>query len=117
MSKFRIAIPVLLFFGMFVEEAHGSAFTIDPNEYQTLYQMGDALTDKASWHNYLEVYSHYFKHLRNKKIKFLEIGIWGGGSLVLWENYFTKAEIHGIDTTLDYIKHPLKRRAISSNLF
>ncbi len=55
-------------------------------------------TDKSSlWHNYTEKYDRYFGPLRDKKIKVLEIGIQNGYSLKTWKDYFTQAEIFGID--------------------
>jgi len=57
-----------------------------------------AQADKASsWHNYTQVYARYFAPLRERRIKFLEIGIWKGNSVKLWEDYFPNAELHFID--------------------
>lgn len=70
----------------------------DP-EYLYLEELAfNAQTDKPSWlHNYTEVYSTYFSPLKNKPIKFLEIGIHVGFSVNLWEDYFPNAELHFID--------------------
>lgn len=55
-------------------------------------------TDKSSaFHNYSRVYSKYFDAIRNHKIKFLEIGIYHGDSVKLWESYFVNAELHFVD--------------------
>ena len=35
--------------------------------------------------------------MRNKKIKILEIGVLYGSSLRMWQDYFSKAEIYGMD--------------------
>ncbi len=68
-------------------------------EYKYLDQIAnEEVTDKASFHhNYTEVYAEYFAPLRNKSIKFLEIGIGIGSSVRLWERYFPNAELHFID--------------------
>lgn len=55
-------------------------------------------TDKSSaFHNYTKVYAKYFDTLRDEKLKFLEIGIFHGNSVKLWESYFVNSELHFID--------------------
>jgi hypothetical protein len=50
------------------------------------------------WSSYFQVYEKIFSKFRNKKIKFVEIGVANGGSLFMWQNYFgKKAKIIGID--------------------
>ena len=54
-------------------------------------------TDKGSGHNYLYKYSELFADMRLKPIKLLEIGVYFGGSLKLWRDWFPHAQITGID--------------------
>ena len=56
-------------------------------------------TDKSSsGHSYLKYYQFFFEHLRDKRIKLCEIGVWKGASLKMWEEYFHDAElILGLD--------------------
>ena len=50
------------------------------------------------WSSYFQVYEKIFSEYRNKKIKFVEIGVANGGSLHMWQKYFgKKAKIIGID--------------------
>ena len=50
------------------------------------------------WSSYFQVYEKIFSRYRNKKIKFVEIGVANGGSLFMWKKYFgKKAKIIGID--------------------
>lgn len=50
------------------------------------------------WMHYFDVYDKYFAQYRGKEIVFVEIGIFQGGSLQMWKNYFgEKAKIYGID--------------------
>ena len=50
------------------------------------------------WSNYFQVYEKILSNYRNKKIKFVEIGVANGGSLFMWRKYFgKKAKIIGID--------------------
>lgn len=50
------------------------------------------------WHHYLDIYHRYFSSYRNKPVRFLEIGIFDGGSFTVWRPYFGElAAIYGID--------------------
>ena len=50
------------------------------------------------WLHYFDVYERHFRPFVGKKIKVLEIGIWQGGSLKMWKEYFGEdAEIIGVD--------------------
>jgi hypothetical protein len=50
------------------------------------------------WHHYIPLYEKYFSNFRNRKIRFLEIGVSKGGSLQMWRKYFGRdAIIFGID--------------------
>lgn len=54
------------------------------------------LIDK--WHHYFDIYERHFNRFRNKEIVILEIGLFQGGSLNMWRNYFgDRARIYGID--------------------
>lgn len=54
------------------------------------------LIDK--WTHYFEVYDREFNRFRNKRIRMLEIGVFSGGSLQMWKDYFgSQAEIIGVD--------------------
>lgn len=55
------------------------------------------LTDKDTVHSYLEAYEEYFEPLRDKPINILEIGIYYGGSIKLWSEYFKQANIYAVD--------------------
>lgn len=66
----------------------------------------EAGTDKSSaFHNYTEVYSQFFSPFKNTPIKFLEIGIYKGDSVKLWEQYFPNAELHFIDISDKMIRY------------
>jgi hypothetical protein len=50
------------------------------------------------WHHYFEIYDKHFSGFRGKEIVLLEIGLFQGGSLQMWKNYFgPKVKIYGID--------------------
>ena len=52
----------------------------------------------VKYKNYFHIYDKILKNYKNKKIKFIEIGIFSGGSLFMWKNFLGhKAEIIGVD--------------------
>jgi len=52
----------------------------------------------SKWSHYFDVYEQYFSKYRGKEICFVEIGVYQGGSLQMWKEYFgPKAKIYGID--------------------
>lgn len=63
----------------------------------------DAGTDKSPYtlhghrHPYTAPYSLLFEPLRYKPIKFCEIGVFRGASLVAWRQFFSRARIFGYD--------------------
>lgn len=61
-------------------------------------------TDKYGYHDYTPNYFDLFQHIADKPIKLLEIGVGGygsedrgGESLATWRDFFTNAQIIGID--------------------
>jgi hypothetical protein len=52
----------------------------------------------SKWKHYFDVYDRYLSRFRNKEIIVVEIGVWQGGSLGMWKDYFgPKAKIFGVD--------------------
>lgn len=50
------------------------------------------------WHHYFDIYERYFQAFRGKEVVVVEIGVWHGGSLKMWKDYFGhSARIIGID--------------------
>ena len=60
------------------------------------YPIG-GFTDKASEHSYDTLYDEILSKYRNKVISLLEIGIWQGGSALLWQEYFPKGKLVFLD--------------------
>jgi hypothetical protein len=54
-------------------------------------------TDKNTGHSYLEIYEKLIAHKKDTAKNILEIGIFQGGSIKLWYDYFQNATIHAID--------------------
>jgi hypothetical protein len=47
--------------------------------------------------SYLEHYEHFFRDLRHREIRLLELGIYKGASLLMWRDYFSHGLIAGLD--------------------
>lgn len=70
-----------------------------PSDKGLLDQLGHIHgTDKASGgHNYLHFYDRFLHVLRDQPITLLEIGVGGGPSLRMWQDYFPLGKIVGMD--------------------
>ena len=67
-------------------------------KFGQLSSLAEGKTDKGPRvHNFTELYEHIFFPMKNALIKICEIGIANGGSLILWQEYFSNATIFGID--------------------
>jgi hypothetical protein len=62
-------------------------------------------TDKGTTHSYIETYDIIFGPYQNHNINFLEIGVLTGGSLRMFNDFLTKAEIYGVDNWSQRIDH------------
>lgn len=60
-------------------------------------------TDKVT-HGYLPIYETFLDEVRPFAKKVLEIGIAGGASLRMWQDYFPQAVVVGVDHNKDYCK-------------
>ncbi len=54
------------------------------------------------WLHYFDIYERHFAKFRNKPLNILEIGIYSGGSLDMWREYFgPECMIYGVDVQPD----------------
>jgi cephalosporin hydroxylase len=67
----------------------------------------DSSTDKNTVHSYLDVYQELFESKKYTAKNVLEIGIFEGGSIKLWDEFFVNATIYGVDIE-DRIKLDIK---------
>ena len=63
----------------------------------SLIEIGKKYPTSKNVSGFIEIYEEYFKTIKDKKINILEIGVDKGYSLRLWREYFTAANICGID--------------------
>lgn len=67
-------------------------------------------TDKSSLHqDYLVAYDNILSRYRADAFRLIEIGVFNGGSLRTWANYFTNASIVGIDINPGCKAHEAER--------
>ena len=87
------------------------AFDVDSSvreDIKSKYHFDDELLDLFvgnegfpvhKWHHYIPLYAKYFSRFRDSPVRFLEIGVFRGGSLQMWRKYLgEKAVIFGIDS-------------------
>ena len=77
------------------------------NNFKSLFYNSKLQSIKLN--SYFDIYETIFKEFRNKPITFVEVGIFGGGSLLMWKKYFhPQSRIIGIDLnpkSKDYEKY------------
>jgi SAM-dependent methyltransferase len=66
-------------------------------------------TDKAAHTHYLRNYEEFFRPLADRDIRLLELGIYHGGSLLLWRDYFERGLIIGLDLNPVELEDPTGR--------
>ena len=54
-------------------------------------------TDKNTVHSYLDLYETLLSKKKNTAKNVLEVGIYNGGSIKLWYDYFPNATVHALD--------------------
>jgi hypothetical protein len=70
-------------------------------------------TDKGlGFHDYTEVYDTYFDSIKDNKMNILEIGVFEGQSLKMWEAYFQNSQIIGLDINPDCAKYAGDRKKV-----
>jgi hypothetical protein len=57
-------------------------------------------------HQYTLIYDRLFSGIRDKVEHVLEFGVFRGASLLMWADYFPKAQIHGLDKKRRSVPHP-----------
>lgn len=103
----RLSCCFLVFFLFFVVGGVSAENiqTVTPYEYLDKLAIEAGADKSSAFHNYTRIYAKYFDSLRNDPIKFLEIGIYKGSSVKLWESYFSKAELHFVDINPGFIEY------------
>jgi len=84
------------------------------SEFKQLDEIGKKYeTDKCSKdHNYLNKYEFFLGKWKNSNINVLELGVFKGGSLKMWSEYFANSTIYGIDIEKECLKYEGKNRKV-----
>jgi len=61
----------------------------------------DRYTDKNTIHSYLPLYDELFASRKERARAVLEVGVYHGGSITLWHQYFSNAVVMGVDITVE----------------
>ncbi len=79
----------------------GSGVSEEDNPLKA-YFFGEHDRPFYKWDHYFDIYHRHFARFRSRPIRFLEIGVYKGGSLDMWRHYFhADSVIVGVDTKSD----------------
>lgn len=79
----------------------------------TLHELGIKYsTDKAHTHGFTHLYGEKLSAFKYDNLKILEIGVWMGCSLKMWEEYFVNSQIFGADI---FTEEERKKETINYN--
>jgi hypothetical protein len=78
-----------------------------------LFRIFSADTNVHKWHHYFDIYQRHFGRYRDRPIRMLEIGVFRGGSLRMWKEYFhPDSIIVGIDVDPSCAAHEIPDRDV-----
>jgi hypothetical protein len=78
-------------------EAYKAA-TPEPNPLADYFRAHKTGPGIWKWEHYFDIYHRHFARFRDREVHVLEIGIYSGGSLNMWQQYFgTECRIYGVD--------------------
>jgi len=72
------------------------------------YSAPDKGGDKGTAHSYLGIYEA--EMTKTKNVALLEIGVWEGHSIAMWQEYLTDSYVLGIDVKLDKVKFKINSK-------
>jgi len=69
-----------------------------PNDLRQFFDTHKQGRGIWKWNHYFDIYERHFSRFRGTEVHILEIGIYSGGSLEMWKDYFgSRAQIYGVD--------------------
>ena len=70
----------------------------EPNPLETFFESHSEGLGLWKWRHYFEIYHRHLQRFRGRPVRMVEVGVFGGGSLGMWREYFGPgAHIYGID--------------------
>ena len=71
---------------------------LDANQLRAFFKARHTGHGIYKWEHYFDIYDRYLQSFRGREIVLVEIGVYSGGSLEMWRDYFGgKCRIIGID--------------------
>lgn len=71
---------------------------LNGNPLRTFFNGRTAGRGIWKWDHYFDIYDRHFSRFRGQEIHVLEIGVYSGGSLDMWHDYFgPAAHVYGVD--------------------
>ena len=72
--------------------------TRSPNPLREYFEQHEHGRGIWKWNHYFDIYQRHFQKFVGREVHVLEIGIYSGGSLAMWKDYFgPEARIYGVD--------------------
>jgi hypothetical protein len=69
-----------------------------PNPLEEYYERNTTGPGITKWSHYFEIYHRHFARFVGEPVKIVEIGVYSGGSLGMWREYFgPQSTVYGID--------------------
>ncbi len=84
----------------------GSGAQVRPNHLREFFDGHRTGPGIWKWRHYFEIYDRHFAKFRGRELNLLEIGIYSGGSLMMWRDYFgNRCTIHGVDNQAECLAY------------
>ena len=78
--------------------AHTKSSASSSNPLQTYFDSHTEGRGIWKWQHYFEIYHRHFSKFIGQEVHVLEVGVYSGGSLEMWKQYFgAKCRIYGVD--------------------
>jgi Methyltransferase domain len=69
-----------------------------PNPLRAYFDLHKEGPGIWKWNHYFDIYHRHFSRFRGRSVRLLEIGIYSGGSLAMWNDYFGPlCKVYGVD--------------------
>jgi hypothetical protein len=81
---------------IYKEKWDNHMMTMENNKMTSLHDFAGN-TDKSWAHQYIHFYDGMLRPIRESCTNVLELGVWYGGSIRMWRDYFSNATITGVD--------------------
>lgn len=77
---------------------HNFALSSDANPLKSYFDNHKEGKGIWKWDHYFDIYHRHFKKFIGREVHILEIGVYSGGSLEMWKDYFgSKCHVYGVD--------------------